>query len=143
MIRLVVEHSKQFREGYNSPREGIFWIIHDDIISYVLDPKSTSNFNYEHKNTWESIKNNYLINGEPVPFDYFPRGRVMVVERKTSEGTIDHYDAYIYLDDCINTKEIIDEIKYEFRLTSCNIKYIGSDGGITSNHYRCHNCSNS
>jgi hypothetical protein len=39
--------------------------------------------------------------------------------------------------------EILNDIIHEFRLNrNCDIKYIGSEGGVESNHYRCHNCKN-
>lgn len=57
-------------------------------------------------------------------------------------GTLSGYKVYIYIDNCINNEEIIDEILYDFRLKgdNCELVYCGADGGITSNHYQCHNC---
>ncbi len=135
MIRLIVE-KRNIREGYGKPCEGIFWIIDGDLISYVNPVGFNSAL--DHRRIWNEIKSSY----KNVPFDYYPRGRVMTNEVKNSDGTLIGYKSFIYIDDCINTDDIIDEIKYRFCLIGdkCNIAYIGSDGGVTSNHYKCHNC---
>lgn len=126
------------------PYEGIFWMINDDLISFHNDVYISGKWfdNVEHIKLWDEIKNRYKINGKVVEYNYFPRGRVMVNPIKDNEGKFTHYDVYIYIDNCINSENIINEIKYEFRLNkpNCKIKYIGADGGITSNHYTCHNC---
>ena len=31
-------------------------------------------------------------------------------------------------------------LNFDLDRTKCEIAYIGSDGAITSNHYRCDNC---
>lgn len=135
MIRLMIE-KKNIREGLRKPCEGIFWIIDGELISYA-NPIGF-NASLEHKKIWNDIKGRY----GNVPFDYYPRGRVMTNEVRNSDGTLVGYRSFIYIDDCINTEDIIDEIKYCFRLTgdNCEIAYVGSDGGITSNYYKCHNC---
>ena len=135
MIRLITE-KRNIKEGYGKPCEGIFWIIDNQLITY-MDPVGFNN-NLDHKKVWTSIKHQY----GNVPFDYYPRGRVMVNEIRDSDGVLQKYRAFIYIDDCINSEEVIDEIRHRFDLdrTHCEIVYIGSDGGITSNHYQCHNC---
>ena len=134
MIRLIVEKTN-ILEGYGKPCEGIFWVIDGSLITY-MDPVGF-NTTLDHKKVWETIQNKY----GKVSFDFYPRGRVMVNEIRHNDS-LEGYTAFIYIDDCINNDEIIDEVKYEFRLTgeNCKIAYIGSDGGITSNHYKCHNC---
>ena len=133
MIRLITEKN-HISESYGKPCEGIFWFINNKLISY-MDPVDY-NTKLDHKIVWKSIRNQY----DNVAFDYYPRGRVMVNEVRNSDGTLIKYKAYIYIDNCINTEEIIDNIKYQFSLDKCEIMYVGSDGGVTSNHYKCHNC---
>jgi hypothetical protein len=136
MIRLVIER-RNIKESYGTPCEGIFWYIDGNLV--VFTTPYNRPYNFEHKTMWREIKGRYSNN---VPFDYYPRGRVMVNADKDSEGNLIGYKAYIYIDNCINTEEILYEIKCEFRLTgdNCKIMYCGADGGITSNHYQCHDC---
>ena len=135
MVRLIVE-KLHINESLGKPCEGIFWFIDNKLISY-MDPVGF-NTTLEHKNVWENIKNQY----NNVSFDYYPRGRVMVNEIRNDDGVFEKYKVFIYIDDCINTDEIVMEIEYQFSVTgsNCEIVYVGSDGGITSNHYKCHNC---
>lgn len=133
MIRLILE-KRHINEGYGKPCEGIFWVIGNKMIAYT-DPVGFDT-DLEHVKMWKEIKHSY---GD-VPFDYYPRGRVMVNEVRNSDGTLKNYKAFIYIDDCINNAEIINDVKYYFLLNGCDIAYIGSDGGVTSNHYKCHNC---
>ena len=133
MVRLILE-KRHIKESIGKPCEGIFWVIGNKMIAYT-DPVGF-NTDLEHIKMWKEIKHSY---GD-VPFDYYPRGRVMVNEVRNSDGTLQKYKAFIYIDDCINNSEIIEDVKYYFSLNDCEITYIGSDGGVTSNHYRCHNC---
>lgn len=135
MIKLIIE-KRNLKEGYGKPCEGIFWLIDNQLIIY-MNPVGF-NTTLEHKNVWKHIKDQY----NNVNFDYYPRGRVMVNEIHNNDGIIQKYKAYIYIDDCINNEEVIDEIRHHFDLdrTHCEIAYIGSDGGITSNHYKCNDC---
>jgi hypothetical protein len=50
------------------------------------------------------------------------------------------FDCFIYLDDCINNDEMINVVKHTFHLDRCNIRYIGSEGALTEDHYQCYNC---
>ena len=104
MIRLILE-KRHVKEGYGKPCEGIFWYIDNKIVAY-MDPVGF-NTDLEHVKMWKCIKHLY---GD-VPFDYYPRGRVMVNEVRNSDGTLKKYKAFIYIDDCINNSEIIDDIK--------------------------------
>ena len=145
MIKLIVERRKRINESIDSPCEGIFWVINGNIHAFTeqVDTSGMLSTNFEHKDIWNEIKHRYQVDGKDVPFDYYSRGRVMVNPIYIN-GKFDHYEAYIYIDDCINDDDTLSDIKYEFRLNkNCIIKYIGSDGGVTSNHYRCHNCRHS
>lgn len=137
-------HKLRLKESFDMPSEGIFWIINGDLEFYgqSVTTQGTSFRNIEHIKIWNEIKNKYKVDGRVVDYDYFPRGRVMVNPINNEDGTFSHFDVYIYLDDCINDEENINDIKHFFNLNkpSCKIKYVGSDGGITSNHYTCHNC---
>ena len=135
VIRLVVER-KNLREGYGRPCEGIFWVIDNQLIAYM--DAVGFNSNLEHSRVWTTIRDQY----GNVSFNYYPRGRVMVNEVIDKDGVLQKYKAFIYIDDCINDAETVDEIKYRFCLTenNCDIVYVGSDGGVTSNHYKCHSC---
>jgi hypothetical protein len=127
------------------PCEGIFWVINEQLVAFTeqADTSGKLSTTLEHRRIWNEILLNYrLENGCTVRYDYFHRGRVMVNPKYRNE-TFDHYDVYIYIDDCINNPEILNDIIHEFRLNrNCDIKYIGSEGGVESNHYRCHNCKN-
>ena len=130
----------------NVPSEGIFWVINNEFVAFDT-PVNIFGFgfaNVEHIKLWPEIMNRYKVNGKTVSYDYYPRGRVMVNSIKDENELLLRYDAYIYIDNCINNKDILDDIKYTFRLNkpNCTIVYVGADGGITSNHYTCHNCFN-
>ena len=144
MIRLIVEKTRRLNESIYNPYDGIFWVINNDLISFQeqVDTYGKLSTTFEHKDIWNEIKSKYLVNDKEVSYDYFPRGRVMVNPVYDSNNKFSHYECYIYIDDCINNDEIIQEIIYNFRLNgnNCDIKYVGSDGGITSNHYTCNRC---
>lgn len=130
----------------DTPRVGIFWIINDEIIA-VYDEVNTS-YNplsaddMLHKDVWGMLKHNYLVNGIPVPYDYFPRGRVMIYPVRDRAGMFLYFDCVIYEDSCIlNNPEYRDLIVNEFRLylKSCRVSFEGkfsADG----THYTCYNC---
>jgi len=142
MVRRIKTDKKlRLHEAYNVPCEGIFWFIKEEFVAYPeqVDSMGIWSTTLEHIKLWEHIKDNYLVNGEIVNYDYFPRGRV-VVNAIVKDGILSHYEAYIYIDKCINNDDTLDIIKQEFNLFNCDIKYIGSEGGITLDHYTCHNC---
>lgn len=141
MKKILSELKLRINESPSVPCEGIFWIIDDVLVAFKEQVDTTGSWSttFEHKNIWEEIKNKYKVNNKCVQYDYFPRGRIMVNPVRKN-GLFEHYDAWIYIDNCINTVDIVDDIKYEFNLTQCNLRYVGSDGGITNNHYQCHNC---
>lgn len=128
----------------NMPAEGIFWIINNEFVAFD-NPVTTDNTSFttiEHKKIWHEISSRYKVNDHIVDYNYFPRGRVMVNAIKDINGKFTHYEAYIYIDKCINNEETLENVIYTFRLnkSNCKIKYIGTDGGITDNHYTCHFC---
>ena len=143
-MRRFTTHKLRIKESFELPSEGIFWVINNRLVSFddTVDTSGRYFDNVEHIKIWNEIKHMYKINGKEVEYNYFPRGRVMVNPMRNNDGTFSHYDVYVYIDNCINNDDIINEIKYAFRLNrpNCNIKYIGADGGITSNHYTCHDC---
>ena len=142
MIRKIkTERKLRLHEAYTVPCEGIFWLIDDELIAYPeqVDSKGLWSTTLEHIKIWNHIKHKYNVDGKTIDYDYFPRGRV-VVNAISDNGVLHHYDAYIYIDNCINTDEVLDMIKQEFNLFNCKLKYIGSEGGIMSDHYKCHNC---
>lgn len=136
-------HKLRIKESFEMPSEGIFWIINNKLIAFdnYVDTTGRQFENIEHNKIWDEIKHMYKVNGKIVDYNYFPRGRVMVNPIRKND-IFSHYDIYIYIDKCINNNDIIEEIKYHFNLNkpSCHIKYIGTDGGITDNHYVCNNC---
>ena len=143
-MRKFTVYKLRIKESLELPSEGIFWVIDNRLVAFN-DPVDTSGKyfdNVEHIKIWNEIKHMYKVDGREVEYNYFPRGRVMVNAVRDNDGTFLHFDVYIYIDNCINNNDIIDEIKYTFRLNkpNCDIKYVGTDGGITSNHYTCHNC---
>lgn len=142
-MKLFVERRRRINESIDSPCEGIFWFINEELVAFTeqVDTSGKLSTDLEHKKIWEIISGRYKISEKKVPYDYYPRGRVMVNPRYVN-GSFDHYDAFIYIDDCINNSEYLKDIYYEFRLNkNCVIKYIGSEGGVTSDHYTCHKCS--
>lgn len=141
---IIIERKRRMNESLDAPCEGVFWFVNGDICAFSeqCDTSGRYSTNLEHKEIWEELKNmkKYMVDGTVVPYTYFPRGRVMV-NPKYVDGVFNHYDVFIYVDDCCNNEECLSEIIYEFRLNkNCEIKYVGSDGGITSNHYTCRNC---
>ena len=143
-MRKFTVHKLRIKESLELPSEGIFWVINNRLVAFD-DPVDTSGRYFddvEHVKIWNEIKHMYKVDGKEVDYNYCPRGRVMVNAVKDNDGTFLHFDVYIYIDNCINKEDVVNEIKYTFRLNkpNCDIKYIGADGGITSNHYTCHNC---
>jgi hypothetical protein len=134
----MIKLKNKIDESLDCPYEGIFWVINNNFIEFKDKVDITGRFStdLQHRKIWPEIKNKY---GD-FDFDYFPRGRVMVNVINKNE-TFDDYNVYIYIDNCINNESVINEIVYEFNLrNNCDIKYIGSEGGITEDHYTCHNC---
>ena len=133
-------------ESLSIPCEGIFWFIDNKLIYFAdeVNPKDPyDGTDLLHKNVWNSIKNEYKVQGHTVDFDYFPRGRVETCVILNSDGTLDCYEAFVYLDRCIDTIEIRSKIEDAFRLYLSNVS-VNYEGQlfIDGSHYQCHNCMN-
>lgn len=130
------------------PSEGYFWIINDRVVGPAVE---VPHYNYEyslanktHENTWHHYKSKYLVDGYEVPFDYYPRGRVMVDPNYTSDNKFTSYSVMVFIDKCIDTnhhKNLITDY-YNLDASSClPIMWMASlkeRAGI--DHYTCHNC---
>ena len=141
-MRIICERT--LSEAFGIPCEGIFWVIDNKLVTFK-DPVNPRNpydmTDLLHKETWKHIKNSYKVSGKVVPYDYFPRGRVETLVILNSDGKLDHYEANIYLDKCIHTENIMEEIISEYNLYLPNVKvnYCGKLF-IDGSHYVCHNC---
>ena len=135
------------KEGKVYPYEGYFWIIDNKVIGVASE---VPHYDYEfslngktHKNTWGTISKDFLVNGKEVPFDYFPRGRVMVDPEYHLDGSFDEYTCIVFLDKCINNEDckrmIVDYYNLDLP-TIHRVKWsmLGERAGI--DHYQCHNC---
>jgi hypothetical protein len=76
-----------------------------------------------HDEVWRKI----FGRGAAVDFDYFPRGRV-VYNKRTERYTV-------YIDKCLDTPELIEEIAAAFGLQDSvyNVEF--------DEHYQCHGCN--
>jgi len=93
-----------------------------------IQPNSKSGKTYNHKITWETEIMNKHVH-EPYnqnPYNYYPRGRVEISNRR----------AVIFLNPHINQPGIVDEIKLKFGLGSHEISKIRivEDGSVS---YKC------
>lgn len=132
--------------GVNFPKVGIFWFIDGELV--VINEVIDKNYNplaaddVLHIRAWESIKNRYIVDGKPVKYDYFPRGRVTIYPIKDVNNNFQNYDCSVYGDKCIiDDIEIREEIENEFRLylKTCKVSYEGQLS-IDGTHYTCYNC---
>lgn len=136
------------KENRNYPYEGYFWIINGEVVGITSE---VPHYNYDyslngrtHKNTWHKFSNHYKVDGKEVPWDYFPRGRIMVdpnYDLTTEEFT--EYSCIVFLDKCINNKECKEKIMNYYNLNLPIIPHImwtmlGERAGI--DHYQCHWC---
>lgn len=130
-MRIVQQIVKQFNRNDSllNPQEGIFWLVDGTFYAFTEPVNNFMFCTLSHKDEWFM---------RDVQFDYYPRGRVMVNPSPIHKNLI--FDCFIYLDDCINNDEIINVVKHTFHLDRCNIKYIGSKGAVTEDHYQCHKC---
>lgn len=139
---------KILTESINIPREGFFWIINNKVIGIAED---VPHYNYQynltnktHQNTWSLFKADYEVDGYQVPFDYFPRGRVMVDPNYNSNNEFTNYSVLIMADPCIvendKYKEMIIDY-YNLDAPRCQKPMwprLNEKAGI--NHYSCNNC---
>ena len=135
------------KENSNYPYEGYFWIINNKIVGVTAEvPQYNYDYNLNgktHKNTWNKICNDYLVNGKQVPFDYFPRGRVMVDPNYDENNKFTDYSCLVFLDKCINNTECKDLIVSYYNLDLPSIPHISwmmlnERAGIE--HYICNGC---
>ena len=141
MVRIIKE--VKLNEAINAPSEGIFWFINGKLIA-LMDKVNIQDYHSTdllHIEAWKSLRNKYKVNGKIVKYDYFPRGRVMVLPIFKLNGTFDYYDVTVYIDKCIDTPEIRDLIEEQFTLylNTCKVSYEGQLG-LDGSHYQCHNC---
>lgn len=139
---------KILTESVNIPREGFFWIIDNKVVGIAED---VPHYNYQynltnktHPNTWSLFQSDYTVDGHVVPFDYFPRGRVMVDPNYNNNNEFTDYSVLIMADPCIiendNYKELIMDY-YNLELPQCQKPMwpkLNEKAGI--NHYTCNNC---
>ena len=136
------------KENRNYPYEGYFWIIDGEVVGITSE---VPHYNYDyslngktHQNTWNEFSDRYKVDGKKVPWDYFPRGRIMIdpnYDPTTEEFT--EYSCIIFLDKCINNNECKKKIMDYYNLDLPTIPHImwtmlGERAGI--NHYQCHWC---
>lgn len=134
----------QIKESLQVPCEGIFWVIDNKLVALKdeVNPRDPYQMtDLLHKESWESLKNKYLVNGKEVSYDYFPRGRVETSVILDSNNNLDFYLASVYMDSCINKNTYKDDIEKEFRLylPKVKVEYCGQLF-IDGSHYICYNC---
>lgn len=139
---------KILQENRNLPQEGFFWIIDDKIIGFANE---VPQYNYEysfqgktHENTWKSICKEYNLDETKTPFDYYPRGRVMVDPNYDNDNKFINFSVMIMMDPCLlkdsKYKQIVLDY-YNLELPCCQIPmwpHLNDRAGI--NHYTCNNC---
>lgn len=130
------------------PYEGFFWIIRGEVVGIASE---VPHYNYDyalngrtHENSWKIFSKDYLVDGKEVPFDYFPRGRIMIDPNYdlTTEKFTD-YSCIVFLDKCINNAESKRKIVEYYNLDNSDIHNImwtmlGERAGI--DHYTCNGC---
>lgn len=116
--------SYQYEKDEKNVKNGVFWIIHDNIYAYPFDgsivdgiAKSEKTYNYER--LWNAVN---PANSHK-PFNYYPRGRVEI----SSKG-----QSVIYMSPHIS-KEWMPEICKAFEIT--NEPIVRYDH---SHHYHCY-----
>lgn len=134
-------------ENRNYPYEGYFWIIDGEIIGITAEVPQY-NYGYElngktHQNTWKNFMDDYKVDGKTVPWDYFPRGRIMIDPEYDFNDKFEEYTCIVFLDKCINNKECKQKIIDYYNLDLPTIPHItwtmlGERAGI--DHYTCHWC---
>ena len=128
------------RESLVCPLEGIFWYIDRSIVALSQDVSYRdykNDFNYEHKDLWAKIADDYLVDGKQVPFNYYPRGRVMVEPVFDDKG-FRNYWVQVVLDHCLDNPEIEQQIidAFNLDLPSCDEPMFWYE----KEHYNCINC---
>lgn len=134
-------------ENRNYPYEGYFWIIDGEVIGITAEVPQY-NYDYElngktHQNTWKNFMDDHKVDGKTVPWDYFPRGRIMIDPEYNFNDKFEEYTCIVFLDKCINNKECKQKIIDYYNLDLPTIPHItwtmlGERAGI--DHYTCHWC---
>ena len=141
---MIIRETVRLNESVNCPYQGIFWCINDELICFMdkVNYRDFHDTDLLHINVWKQIKNQYKVNGKIVPYDYFPRGRVMILPI-FNDGKFDYYDVAVYIDKCIDNEEIREYIEDRFNLylPTCEVGF-GGQLSIDGSHYVCHNCKN-
>jgi hypothetical protein len=142
----MITSKSKILAGTRLPEDGIFWFIKGKWIVYsdqVSARKQAIQIGgYLHSETWKAIACDYIVNGQEVDYDYFPRGRVVVTSRFNECNEFTHFDCKVYGDSCIlDNEEFRDEIEDHFKLylSTCKVEFVGqffTDGS----HYTCHQC---
>lgn len=124
-------------EDIYSPKEGIFWIINNEIVGV-----KSNNLTKTHKSEWNSFSKFYLdLDGNELPFDYFPRGSVQIEVIGDNDSDKINYYCVVFIDRCINHKVFQDMIIDFYNLGIPEVKNIiwfCERTGIDI--YKCHNC---
>lgn len=124
--------------GTQTPKEGIFWIINNELITFADDAKNKFNLSISpvdlvHTEVWKHIQDNYKVDNNIVSFDYYPRGRVVLytIENK--------WVAEVYIDKCVDTAYWWDKIIEAFNLYNCELANRGTSG-FGDSIYKCNTC---
>ena len=137
----IVEKVKMFNSP-NMPCEGIFWIINDTLISFMdkVNPYDFHSTDLLHIEEWKKIRNQYKVNNKVVSYNYYPRGRVLLIPIFEDDKTFNYFNAYVYLDKCIDNDDMRQMIINQFTLYNfCRVTFDGQLG-MDGSHYNCHNC---
>ena len=135
-------------ENRNYPYEGYFWIINNEVVGITSE---VPHYNYDynlngktHQNTWSKFSKYYLdIDGKELPWDYFPRGRIIIDPNYDFDNKFEDYSCMVFLDKCINNniykQMIIDYYNLDLpTIPHINWTILSERAGI--DHYQCHNC---
>lgn len=109
----------------SNQKQGVFWVINGELYAYpfgsveTTDGIAKSQTTYNHKRLWNEINVSVFYK----PYDYYPRGRVVI----NSKGKVT-----VYMNHNID-ESVLEDIKREFGLIGKpRIIYDGST------HYKCH-----
>ena len=111
--------------------EGDFWYIDDKVVAPLIS-KDYCLTRYNHSNIWSLVSDRYRVDGKLVPYDYYPRGTVIVIENNNKSKI------YVFGDTCLNTDEIKEKIAdmFEFRGMR-DVEWCMSDKFVHIHHYTC------
>lgn len=114
---MIIRETVRLNESVNCPYQGIFWYINDELICFMdkVNYRDFHDTDLLHIEVWKQIKNQYKVNGKTVPYDYFPKGKVVVLPIVNNDK-FDHYDVTIYINEDINTEEIREYVEDRFNL---------------------------